>query len=186
MARPAKGSGPGAVERLAEAFWGMLSEMPYSEIKVVSLARRAGASPNTLYYHFGCVADLARHALEAELDARLVSDLLAGAPPYPDPMRERRLRRVTLAARSGSAELAGMLASSLRALWLEGAGVAESDLGDAQRRDLTFIFGGIVAVLGDETLAPDAGQMEAFASRPLGSGAVATMAALEGAGGASM
>ena len=101
MARPAKGSGPGAVERLAEAFWGMLSEMPYSEIKVVSLARRAGASPNTLYYHFGCVADLARYALEAELDARLVSDLLAGAPPYPDPMRERRLRRVTLAARSG-------------------------------------------------------------------------------------
>ena len=81
MARPAKGSSPGAVERLAEAFWGMLSEMPYSEIKVVSLARRAGASPNTLYYHFGCVADLARYALEAELDARLVSDLLAGAPP---------------------------------------------------------------------------------------------------------
>jgi len=110
----------------------------------------------------------------------------AAAPPYPDPMRERRLRRVTLAARSESAELTSMLASSLRALWLEGAGVAESDLGDAQRRDLTFIFGGIVAVLGDETLAPDAGQMVAFASRPLGSGAVATMAALEGAGGASM
>ena len=96
-------------------------------------------------------------------------------------MRERRLRRVTLAARSGSAELTSMLASSLRALWLEGAGVAESDLGDAQRRDLAFIFGGIVAVLGDEALASDAGQMAAFASRPLGSGAVATMAALEGA-----
>ena len=186
MARPARGSGPGAVERLAEAFWAMLAEMPYADIKVVALARRAGASPNTLYYHFDGVADLARHALEAELDAALVSDLLAGAPPAPDLSRSRRMGRVALAARSGSAELTGMLASSLRALWLEGAGVGEAELDDAQRRDLAFIFGGIVAMLGDEALAVDAGQMAAFASRPLGAGAVATMAALGKTGGAGM
>lgn len=180
MARPARGSGPDAVERLSEAFWSMLEEMPYPDIKVVPLARRAGASPNTLYYHFDGIADLARHALEAELDAGLVSDLLAGAPPAPDPARARRVRRVALAARSGSSELTGMLAASLRSLWLDGAGVAEAGLDDAQRRDLAFIFGGIVAMLGDEALDPDAGQMSSFASRPLGAGAVATMAALGG------
>lgn len=185
MARPTKGSGPGAVERLTEAFWAMLAKMPYADIKVVALARRAGASPNTLYYHFDGIADLARHALKAELDAGLVSDLLAGTPLTPDPARSRRMGRVALAARSGSAELTGMLASSLRALWLGAAGVNETCLDDAQRRDLAFIFGGVVAMLGDESLAVDAGQMAAFASRPLGVGAVTTMTAL-GRDGASI
>ena len=79
-----------------------------------------------------------------------------------------------------------MLAASLRALWLESAGVAGAGLDDAQRSDLAFIFGGIVAMLGDETLPVDVGQMAAFASRPLGAGAVATMASLERADKASM
>lgn len=185
MARPRRDAeGPGAVERMTEAFWRMLEKMPYADIKVLALAREADVSPNTLYYHFGGVADIARHALEAELDEGLVSELLVGAPIALDSGRARRMERVVLAARSGSAELTGMLAASLRALWLESAGVAEDDLDDAQRADLAFMFGGLVAMLGDEMLPIDVGQMAAFASRPLGAGAVATMIALEGAGSA--
>lgn len=182
MARPARGSGPSAVERLTGAFWAMLAETPYADIKVVPLARRAGASPNTLYYHFGCMEDLARHALEAELDAGLVRRILAGSGPDGDGDVGRRFSRVALFARSDSADLTSMLAASLRALWLAEAGVSEGELDDAERRDLAFIFGGVVAMLGDDSLDTDRTRMESFPSRPLGRGAVETMAALAGRG----
>ena len=183
MARPAKGSGPGAVERLAGAFWSMLAEMPYPDIKVVPLARRAGSSPNTLYYHFDGVADLARYALEAELDSDLAHRIVTGTLPEGalDGM-EVRLARVVLFARSGSAELTGMLTAALRKLWLAEVGLSEEDLDGEERRDLVFLFGGVVAILGDEGLSPGPGSMESFTSRPLGRGAVQTMAALAARG----
>ena len=47
-----------------------------------------------------------------------------------------------------------MLAASLRALWLDSAGVAEDDLDDAQRADLAFMFGGLVDEGANPTGAP--------------------------------
>lgn len=170
MARPRRDVGPDAVERMTEAFWCMLAEMRYEDIKVVQLAARANMSPNTLYYHFDGVADLARNALASELDSQLAREVLAGGEAALTDARTRRYSRVSLAARSGSAELTGMLASSLRALWLSEAGVSEDDLTDEERQDLAFAFGGLVAMLADRSLALGPGAMASFRGRPLGRG----------------
>lgn len=178
MARPRRGEGPDAIERMRDAFWAMLAEMSYTDIKVVQLAKRAGMSPNTLYYHFDGIGALARHALSAELDPQLAKELIAGGDIGLSEDRMRRFARVALAARSGSSELTSMLAATLRALWLAEAGLREGDLDDAARQDLAFVFGGVVSMLADETLGADPCSMAAFRERPLGQGVAQTMARL--------
>ena len=87
----------------------------------------------------------------------------------------KRSERVAAFARSGSAELTGMLADALRAHWLSSTGVSEDDLDDASRRDLAFVIGGIVAVLGDASVDQSPESVAAFFNRPLGRGAAEMM-----------
>ena len=152
MARPrADAGGPDARERITEAFWGMLAEMPYADIKVTALARRARVSPNTLYYHFDGIIDIARHAIAQCLDAELAHALaLADVEAVVRIARAKSLQaaRVVSFARAGSAELTGMLVAALHTHWLARAGVEESQLSDAKRRELAFAFGGHRAVVG--------------------------------------
>lgn len=182
MARPrADQPGPTAQERIIEAFWGMLTEMPFPNIKVAALARRAKVSPNTLYYHFDNISHIAERALQANLDAELARAMLAGDSSSVARMVTDlggRFGRVLLFARSGSAEMVGTLTAALRRLWLGHFGLNEASLDPAARRDLAFIFGGAVAMLGDTTLTNEADEVAAFLTRPLGSGARATLANL--------
>lgn len=60
-----------------------------------------------------------------------------------------RAERLVAFARSGSAELTGMLAETLRSHWLAYGCVGEEDLDEGQRSDLAFAFGGAVAMLAD-------------------------------------
>lgn len=182
MARPrADAQGPGAVERIEAAFLDMISRMPYAEIKVLALAREANVSPNTLYYHFRDVEDVAASALAGCLDGSVVRAVVAGGEA-PD-VDAARLAHVAAYARSRSAELTGMLTRSLRSLWLEGAGVSEGDLDDMQDCELTFIFAGAVALLAASGGEEDPGAMAGFLSRPLGAGIAETMEGLAGSGG---
>ena len=180
MARPRRDAeGPGAQERVIGAFWGMLAEGAYSDIKVAALARRAHVSVNTLYYHFENIGQVARRALDGNLDPALSAAILAGnAGGHPaGAFDEARFARVLLFARSGSAELTGMLSTSLRAHWMAAAGIGEKALSKDDSRDLAFIFGGVVAMLGDPSL-DDSPQAAGFFARPLGAGVAQTMRAL--------
>ena len=178
MARPRRDAeGPSAQERIIGAFWDMLAEGPYSGIKVAALARRAHVSVNTLYYHFDNIGQVAESALAENSDPALSAAIVAGDFRAAEGLRSRdggRFLRVLLFARSGSVELTGMLARTLRAHWMDAAGVGEGDLTDADRRDLAFVFGGVVAMLGDASLG-DAPQAGDFLSRPLGAGVAQTM-----------
>ena len=179
MARPrSDAAGPDACERIIEAFWEMLSEMPYPEMKVTALARKAHVSPNTLYYHFDGILDVARHALVGTMDAGLAQAMAAADAETIVSFvatNRKRSERVAAFARSGSVELTGMLADALRAHWLSSAGVSEDDLDDAPRRDLAFVIGGIVSVLGDASVDQSPESVAAFFNRPLGRGAAEMM-----------
>ena len=179
MARPrSDAAGPDACGRIVEAFWAMLSEMPYPEMKVTALARRAHVSPNTLYYHFDGILDVARHALAGTMDAELAQAMAAADAETIVSLvstKRKRAERIATFARSGSAELTRMLADALRAHWLSGAGVSEDGLDDASRRDLAFVIGGIVAVLGDTSVDQSPESVAAFFKRPLGRGAAEMM-----------
>lgn len=187
MARPrADAGGVPARQRVIDAFWEMLSEGGYESITVRSLASRAGVSPNTLYYHFSCIEDVASSALAAEIDqqmARAVIALGSGAGRAAELAQLTgaevgRFSRVRLFAASGSGALVRMLASSLMRTWLSVAGVDEDALADGERRDLAFIFGGVVALLGSADLADNPADLAGLFDRPLGRGVAATMAAL--------
>lgn len=179
MARPRHDEkGPSAVERIENAFWDMLSRMPYREIKIAALAREASVSPNTLYYHYANLEAIARHALRNCLDKNVVNAVLeGGSAPIPEFDRTQQAR-VAAFARSGSATLTGMLADSLRDEWLTAVGISANQLSETQQQDIAFIFGGVVSALGNGSLSLGAREMGGFLSRPLGQGVVATMTAL--------
>lgn len=180
MARP-KGNqdGPSATERIFEAFWDMLSEMPYSDIGIVALSKRANVSPNTLYYHFDGLNDIALQALEQNLDASTVRSVLSGgalAPLLAEAVDDGRLARLSAVARNGSTELKEMLTDRLEAIWLSGAGIDPSALTVEQRAELAFIFAGVTALMVQARDASDWQRLlPAFFARPLGRGIVETM-----------
>lgn len=186
MARPRADAGEmPARQRVIEAFWAMLSEGPYEGITVRGLAARANVSPNTLYYHFECVEDVAATALAEEIDegaARIVMSLGVGAGDAAELAHlgaadAGRFARIRLFAASGSGALSRMLTAALVRTWLSAAGVDEPSLSDDARRDLTFVLGGVVALLGSD-LADDPAALARLFSRPLGRGVAETMAAL--------
>lgn len=189
MARPrADQPGPSAQERIIDAFWAMLVEMAYPDIKVAALARRAHVSPNTLYYHFDNIAHIAERALQTTLDAELAGALLAGDSSTATRMAadlSGRFERVLLVARSKSAEMVGMLTVALRELWLDRMGLDEASLDPGARRDLAFIFGGIVAMLADTSLTSTPDDFSAFLARPLGGGVRQTLANLAASHGSA-
>lgn len=183
MVRPRRDqTGPSATERIFEAFWGMLSEMSYSEIGVVALSKRANVSPNTLYYHFDGLEDIAFKALDATLDEVAVQSVLAGgslAPSLEEAMDDGRLFRILTVARSGSTELREMLADQLQSIWVKGACIEPSYLTVEQRSELAFIFAGVTSLMAQAGDAEHWQRMlPTFFSRPLGQGIVETMRGL--------
>lgn len=186
MGRPkADVQGPGAEERVVEAFWGMLAEMPFPDIKVAALARRAHVSPNTIYYHFDGIYDVARRALESDLDSRFAGAVIMGDTERLAKVGAegaKRLGRMVAFARSGSAELTAMLLDELRGRWLDAVGLSEDELDDEQGQDLAFAFGGLLAMLADCEPNVDASVLSGFFTRPLGRGVAETMRRLAGAG----
>lgn len=183
MARPRRDQeGPNAEERIFGAFWEMLAETPYSDIGIVALSKRANVSPNTLYYHFNGLDDIAFKALDATLDASAVQSVLAGgalAPSIMEAAYDGRLSRILTVARSGSTELREMLADRLQAIWLSGVGMEPSDLTNEQSAELTFVFAGVTALMSKADSVEDWQRiLPEFFARPLGRGIIETMRAL--------
>ncbi len=68
MARPkANQPGPSAKERLEQAFWDSLHEMPYDALTVSGISKRAKVNHNTFYYYYENIDDMAKQAFKNDL-----------------------------------------------------------------------------------------------------------------------
>lgn len=187
MARPRKDQeGPTAQQRLEGAFWGMLAEGPFRDITVSAVCSRAGVNHNTFYYYFDGMEDMARRLFERNMLPQMVEAtlplLLSGAADVDAIARDAEVaahfRRAALFASSGSEVLASILRSSLVDLWLGAVGLGADELGQAERDRLSFIFGGLVAALGDMGRDASPRRVGEIVRSPLGRGVFETLADL--------
>ena len=186
MARPRQNAeGPSACERLIAAFWEMLGQMPFDDITVCGISRVAHVSPNTLYYHFDGLFDIAREAVRTELSKDVAKALIGNdgegraiAQLMGNPRDALRLSRMGLVAASGSAMLTAMLTGILKEAWCDLSGRPLSSLTEAEAMDLDFVYGGLVTVLACRANREEPAKLAAFLARPLGKGIAATMANL--------
>lgn len=185
MGRPRKDNPePSARKRILDAFWALLSQMPFEEITVSALIRRANVSPNTLYYHFDGYDEVVQVALDETLDPRIMGLFLNGKPgeesPLPPEVAEG-FGRVALFAGDASGKLPAMLRLTLKRVWLNEMGIAPESLDALQGYEIDFIFAGVVsmlAALSRESETLDAEMLRAFFQRPLGSGIMKTLESL--------
>ena len=184
MARPKSNqSTPSASDRLEAAFWAILAEMPFSTITVSALSARAGVNHNTFYYYFDSIEDMAQKLFERnmmpELPKVLLPLLAAGMADFgevmADPQVDAHFKRACLFARSDSALLTGILRDSVMRLWLDTVGLKEEDLSQEQQDRLTFVFGGLVAALGDMGEQASLTRISAIVESPLGKGIFETL-----------
>lgn len=185
MARPKKNDpGPSARERMIEAFWKMMSQMPFDDITIGGISREANVSPNTLYYHFDGLIDIAHEAVAEELSEKMARKMLGSSTEnglalvVSDPRDSMRLSRIGLVASSGSARLTAMLIGMLKEAWCDLSDRTMDSLTKEESMDLDFIYGGLVSVLANPEVRKDARNLTGFLTRPLGKGIAAAMADL--------
>lgn len=186
MARPRKDSeGPSARERIIDAFWSLLEETPFDQITVSALLRRAGVSPNTLYYHFSGYDEVVRSALDATLDPRamtlLIGDDVVAHERLPENLQEK-FKRVVAFASDKSGRLPILLRAALKRAWLSEMGLSEDELTPIEEWELDFIFAGVVSLLagiGTANSVTEQGVLREFFQRSLGKGILGTLEELQ-------
>lgn len=113
MARPRKDAeGPGARERIMNAFWDLLAQMPRSAITVGTVVEAARCNRGTFYYYFSDLDELAETAAREEFFAddslvrAIFGTLVEGdAGPLQRRVPRRRLQRMSVAVRAGERHL---------------------------------------------------------------------------------
>jgi AcrR family transcriptional regulator len=187
MARPKRVEGEKtAYERIEDAFWELLAQKPYHEMTGKQIRDRAGVSHNTFYYYFENLDDMARKIFNRmatpEVPLALMAAMVEGlgatrgiAERIPD--FEQRFTRMRLLAASGSPLLLGLLRNAVVRAWLSAVNLDEADLSVADRADLTFAFGGLMALLGSD-LSSDAQVVNEFYHREIGQGVFRTITRL--------
>ncbi len=164
----------------------MLERMPYSKITVAALSARAGVNHNTFYRHFGCIDDMAKELFDENMLPELPEKILPlflqgevgqGADLFDADIRFR-FERARLFACSDSVQLNVILKESLTNLWLNMVGLVEDDLTQSDRDKISFIFGGLVSLLGasKEPFKPE--RLMSIAESSLGRGIFETLAEL--------
>lgn len=187
MARPkANSSIPSARDRIEDAFWEMLASTPFSQITVSAISAKAGVNHNTFYYHFSSIEDLAEKVFKENMLPELPTIMLpvlsgvateAGGALNPDKL-SFHFRRARLYAASDSSLLTGILRDSITRLWLDAAGIDESQLLQPERDQLAFIFGGVVSMIANMGEDADVGRMEELVESPLGKGILTSLSAI--------
>jgi len=166
MVRPRRDSGiVPAKQRLEDAFWAMLAEMPFANFTIEAICKRAQVSHNSLYYYYSnldqmasvllednLVPELPRMVLNGFVDGRLYADLLLG-----DPLLVMRFRRVCLLVGNNAAPwMREQLTRSITALWLASIDTDPAHPDPRLGAHLAFILGGVMAILGDPDLGDPA------------------------------
>ena len=160
MARPKRDAeGISAYERMEDAFWAMLAEMPFEKITISSLSKRARVNHNLIYYYFENIEDMAgqmfRRNMAGDLPQQLLRYLLREEEQeFCQPSHEvlYRIRRTWLFVEKGTTGMQGMVKARLQQEWLQVVGLEREDLTPEDQMELDFVFGGLLAVMGSQTL----------------------------------
>ncbi|MGI6590027.1 MAG: TetR/AcrR family transcriptional regulator [Eggerthellaceae bacterium] len=187
MARPRKDQdGVPARERLEEAFWEMLTEMPYSQITIKGLSARAQINHNTFYYYYDNLDDLADKLFDKNMLHEFCKKLtIAFQSPEPDPevlklddVQVDRMNKTRLLARSQSPTLIGLLVSAIKDTWYQETQLDEDRLTDEELFDIEFFIGGELALLRQDRIELTGESLILLAERPLGKAIYKTLSEL--------
>lgn len=159
MARPKKEPGTlSAKERIEEAFWELLVEMPYDQITIGALSRRASINHNTFYYYFksmdAMAADIVERTVFPEVPSLVMTGLASGTLDTDALLEHEEYRRYfqricLLAGAHSTPRIVDRLKEAALSVWMSSLNVRLDDLGKQQRFLVAFLVGGILAVLGE-------------------------------------
>ena len=185
MARPAyDNSQLTAKARLKESFWKLLSETNYSHITVKKLSALAQVNPNTFYYHYNTMDDLALDALNDEklyeipsiIRTKILSDnqiSLGEALEYI--VINERWKRIRLFIISDSTILQQHFYNTMEQFWLSLIGVPKENLSEADYLDFTFILHGAISIIKMQTEHYNLDFLKSLPNRALGQGIIRTL-----------
>ena len=175
---------PLANTRLKEAFWQLLAAFSYSQITVKRLCAAAQVNPNTFYYHYGSMDDLALDALNDEKlyeipslisDRTLTQDQKALSDALEFIAIGERWQRIRLFITSDSTVLRQHFYDTLERFWLSLIGVQKEELAEADYLDLSFILHGAMAIIDRQTEQYSLGFIKSLPERALGQGIIRTL-----------
>ena len=185
MARPSYDKDqPTAKSRLKEAFWQLLAENRYSQITVKKLANSAQVNPNTFYYHYDSMDDLAYDALNDEKLYEIPSIIRTGilsetqlslSEALEYIVIGERWKRIRLFITSDSTVLRQLFYDTMEQFWLSIIGVHKENLSEADALDLTFILHGAVSIIQRQTDQYSLDFIKSLPDRPLGQGIMQTL-----------
>lgn len=185
MARPAyDNSQLTAKARLKESFWKLLSETNYSHITVKKISALAQVNPNTFYYHYNTMDDLALDALNDEklyeipsiIRTKILSDnqiSLGEALEYI--VINERWKRIRLFIISDSTILQQHFYNTMEQFWLSLIGVPKENLSEADYLDFTFILHGAISIIKMQTEHYNLDFLKSLPNRALGQGIIRTL-----------
>ena len=185
MARPAyDNSQLTAKARLKESFWKLLSETNYSHITVKKLSALAQVNPNTFYYHYNTMDDLALDALNDEklyeipsiIRTKILSDnqiSLGEALEYI--VINERWKRIRLFIISDSTILQQHFYNTMEQFWLSLIGVPKENLSEADYLDFTFILHGAISIIKMQSEHYNLDFLKTLPDRALGQGIIQTL-----------
>lgn len=187
MSRPkATDSGLSARERIGEAFWQLLEEMPYEQISIKGLAARAGVNHKTIYYYYENIDALAKHLFEENIsthfsEANPLTAALSGQQKqyWETHLQSVGVKRALLFSRSDSPLLNSILKEYIQRNWLSSVGITEQELTEDERMELEFIFSGMMSVLGKNFSAESIASFLRIFDRALGKAVLSTFTALK-------
>ena len=185
MARPSYDKDqPTAKSRLKEAFWKLLAELRYSQITVKKLSREAQVNPNTFYYHYASMDDLAFDALNDEklfeIPSIIRTGILSEAQLSLNEALEyivigERWKKIRLFITSDSTVLHQLFYDTMEQFWLSIIGVHKENLSEADALDLTFILHGAISIIQRQTEQYSLDFIKSLPDRALGQGIMQTL-----------
>ena len=161
MARPRKdAAGPSAEQRIHQAFWELIAEMPLERITVGDLAARAGCNRGTFYYYYDDIYALLDAVIDANLPKELPSFLFShftGASASPASDRELSLALRTyqpkvdhlclLLANGSSYMVNRRVKGAIMGLWAKVLTGERGELEGDARIVLEFVVSGILGLM---------------------------------------
>lgn len=187
MARPRKAdTEQAATVRIENAFWKLLERGRAEDITVRLISQESGTNRNSFYYHYSDVNDLAAKAFSNNMNTRASQILTAVLlnelngeyyveRPTFDPDILIHSRRIMLCARSESSYLKGLVGDMLKQIWFDAFSIKEELLSETERLEISFIFSGLVAVLGSKEVKDSPLKMYELAQSELGKTIIAEL-----------
>lgn len=177
-----------ATIKIENAFWHLLESESYRNITVRKISQESGTNRNAFYYHYRDIDDLADKAFDgiagSEASEALMSVLLsefnnrrrnADLDRVKDPSVLIQSKRIMLCAGSDSVYLKRKVQDILRGVWLGSFSIREELLSVEERLQISFIFAGLVDILGNKAIQETPLSMLSLSQSEIGQAIINTM-----------